>query len=347
MLIDTSNQKEMQRYEQIRQQLIVEKLEKGKYDASDIAIVRATDHLPVDNKVVSLSNVPFVIKQNDLAHEAVDSIFEDQGLSYADRKQMARDMSPLSTKYRSSIHFCLNGVVLSHYYGNFDDYPFVIIEPFKYHENDNNILAVRGEDTYFENELALSQDAKILVDEKYADKVLESGIDESKVIFYKGDREKATEVVLLEMGVVPEVIGKDYIIESDTSDLIRNFINEKKYPADKHCFSESYRQDDLKTEQLMQKYASDYYTYLYNSVYGDITGKEEEVSYLSTATPYSQIALYSLKNVINQIGLDKYKEIVDTYNSSIMEKVASGQYATNNQILEGAPLGYSNSAVHK
>jgi len=38
---------------------------------------------------------------------------------------------------------------------------------------------------------------------------------------------------------------------------------------------------------------------------------------------------------------------VDSYNNSILEKMSLGQHPTNNQILEGATLGYSISGVQK
>lgn len=345
MLIDTTNPQEIQDFQRLKEQLINQKLEKGRYDSTDIALVRVTDHLPVDDRIFSLSNVPFVARMNDLAHEAMLSIFEEQGLSYVESKQRAREISPLSTQYRSSIHFCLNGIVSSHDYGNFDGNPFVIIEPFKHHDKDNNIIAVRGEDTYFEDEITLSDEAIILVDENYADQVLESGIDQNKVVFYRGSQQQAVDIMLARIGIVPELVGKDYIIESETSEFIRSFIYEKNYPMDKHCFSDSYRQDDLKTVELWEKYANDYYTYLYSNVYGNIDEKQEEISFLVTATPYNSMAVNCLKGVISSIGIERYKEIVDKYNDSILEKVTIGQYPTNNQILEGASFSYSNSGL--
>lgn len=347
MLIDTTNPQEMQNYERRKEQLINEKIVKGEYDASDIALVRVTDHLPDDNRLFSLSNVPFVAKMNDLAHETIASFFEEQGLSYAESKQKAREYSPLSTQYRSSIHFCLNGPVSSHSYGNFEGNPFVIIEPFKEHEHDSNILAVRGEDTYFQDSVILSDEAIILVDENYADRVLYSGVDLNKVVFYRGNQEQAVGVMLTRMGIVPELVGQNYIIDSDTSDFIRTFIQERNYPNDKHCFSESYKQDDQNNIRLWEKYAENYYTYLYGAVYGDISDKKEEIDYLVSAYQFDNVAIELLKNVIKTVGIDRYKEIVDTYNNSIMEKISLGQYPTNNQILAGAPLGYSVSSSQK
>ncbi len=347
MLIDTTNQTEMEKYEILKEKLILEKKEKGNYTADDIVLVRVTDHLPANGIILSISNVPFVAKMNDLSFEAIDSILEEQGLSWEERKGMARGITPLSTQYRSSIHFCLNGVVSSHLQGNFEGNPFVIIEPFKEHEKDDNILAVRGEDTYFKDGLALSNNAVVLVNENYAEKVLNSEMAESKVIFYRGEQGKAIEAVLINMGIVPEIIGKDYIISSDTSEFIEDFIKDKCYPGEKHCFSDTYREDDQKTFKLWKKYADNFYTYLYTNVYGQIEDKKVEIEMLSSADRYDSKAISTLKGLIKSIGIDTYKSLVTDYNNSILSKIENKEYPNNNQILEGEPLGYSNQNITK
>ena len=53
-----------------------------------------------------------------------------------------------------------------------------------------------------------------------------------------------------------------------------------------------------------------------------------EFEYMTKLTECLQVAYETNKETINR------------------GKVRSGQYATNNQILEGAPFGYSNSSFH-
>lgn len=344
MLIDTNDKKQMEEHERLTKQLIREKKDKGVYTSSDIALVRATDHLPLNGVIPAISTVPFVEKMHDVAHEAVDAIFNEQGIAWEDRKERVKDLTPLSTQYRSSVHFCLNGLVASHMQGNFTGNPFVIIEPFKEHENDDNILAVRGEDTYFKDGLQLSDKAVILVDERCAQGCLDCGLDSNQFIFYRGDQEEATNIVLAKMGYVPELIGKDYIIDSDTSEMIREFIRKSNYPQDKHCFSESYREDDEKNLILWKKYAENFYSYLYSNVYGDITDKKREIDYLSQVMCYDRRAIEHFSGFIKTIGLENYENIVNAYNGAIIEKIERGEYPNNNQILSGAPL---ENSIHK
>lgn len=343
MLIDTADLNQLREFEMLKEQLINEKLQKGKYTASDIALVRVTSYLPKNGIVPAISNVPFVERMNNVSHAAVDQILAEQGLTWDDRKNLVRFLTPLSTQYRSSVHFCLNGLVSSHMQGDFDGNPFVIIEPFKYHENDKNILAVRGEDTYFKEGLRLSSEAFILVDEKYAQKCLDLGIDSKQIIFYRGEQKQAVDMVLTKMGIVPELIGKDYIIDSCTSRMIRDFISKKGYPEDKHCYSENYASDDEKTLILWQKYAESFYTYLYSIIYGNIVDKEEEIEYLTKASCFDTKAINILVNIIKTVGIENYQTIINDYNKSIVERIERGEYPNNNEFLAGMPLNISSN----
>ena len=337
MFIDATDELTLKKAEQLKQKLIEHK-KYDDYTAEDIALVRVTDHFPIDGIINSISNVPFVHYMNDLSHEALDEILKEEGLSYDERKEEVNSHTPLSTQYRSSVHFCLNGIVSSHAYGNFDGNPFVIIEPFKHHESNPNILSVRGEDTYFQDRLTLSQDAIILVDERFKDLVPNNS--NLNIIFYRGDQSKAVEIALLSMEIIPEVVGKDYIIESDTSEKIRTFIRGKKYPCDKHCFSESYKYDDEQNLKLWDIYSKEFYKYLYTRVYGDITNYQDEIKYLVDANSFNEEAKAILKNIIRKLGIKEYEKLVDEYNELIRKKISEGKYPTNNEILSGKPLDY-------
>ncbi len=343
MLIDTNDPKLIEQYNVLKEQLISEKLEKGVYSSSDIALVRVANELPINRNIKSISNVPFVCKLNDLPYEVMYSEFdktipdvtdyEEQFKRSQEISRKAHEFSPLSTSYRSSIHFTLNGLVSSHLQGNFEGRKFVIIDPFKYHENDDNILAVRAEDTYFKDNIKLSHEAIILVNEKDSNLLNDEIKNNYNVIYFKGDQKKAVECVLLNLKIVPEIIGKDYAIRSETSDLLIDFIKQKKYPQDKHCYSQSYLEDDAKNLILWEKYAESFYTFLYTKVYGDITNYTQTIAKLSKSSSYNKQALEILRNLILSIGIENYKKIVDEYNFSIMDKIAKNEYPTNNEIL--------------
>ena len=65
---------------------------------------------------------------------------------------------------------------------------------------------------------------------------------------------------------------------------------------------------------------------------------KEEIQYLSRASYYDQKAINILINMIKRIGIESYQNIVNNYNKSIMDKIESGDYPNNNDILMGASL---------
>ena len=337
-----------------KQNLIKQKLEKGFYMASDIALVRTTDWLPKNGVINAICNVPFVCKLNDATSEVayrdilktydkIKDLDPDKIAEIIDENtKKSREYIPWSTQYRSSVHFCLNGIVSNHMQGNFDDNYIVIIEPFLQHENDSNILAVRGEDTYFKDSIQLSDKAIILIEESYLNELTEQNINPNiQIIPYRGDRDVALEWTLIAMfDVVPELIGKDYIIDSPTSKMITNFIDNKNYPVDKHCYSMSYKDDEEKTLILWQMYAKNFYTYLFSQI-GDVSQYEREIDKLSKNNSYlDKETITILSKIIQQIGADNYRDIINKYNYSIDEKIKLGIYPTNNEILNGESFGY-------
>lgn len=339
MLINTNEENFDLKLNYLKNKLIEEKLEKKSYTDDDIVLVRSTDHLPTSGVIPAICNVPFVTPIRGIAYNAIDAFYNKMGLSWDERKEIVENNTPLSTQYRSSVHFCLNGVVASHMYGNFDKNPFVIIEPFKYHKNDKNILAVRGEDTYFENQLNLSKEAIILVDERYIDKVIDSKINEQyQVIYYQGNQREAIDMVLVKNGILPELIGSNHIIDSKTSEMIREFIRDRGYPQDKHCYSKSYKEDDQKNFLLWDLYAREFFTYLYSEIYGNINDKMKEIELLSTFFANDNDKLKILTSIIEEIGIDSYKKVVADFNNLIIEKINSGLYPTNNEILASGVL---------
>ncbi len=356
MVIDTNDENIARSMEEKKEDLIKQKRDKGFYTSQDIALVRATPYFPKNGIVYAIDNVPFVCKLNDEFREVAENhILKlneklEKLTDYDKRMKLINDINkkaeeyiPWSTQYRSSIHYCLNGVVSSHMQGSFDDSPVIIIEPFSVHENDSNILAVRGEDTYFANKLQLSDKTIILVEESSLDEIVKQNINPHiTIIPYRGNRDIALQWVLIGMmDIVPEIIGKDYIIESETSQMITDFIRRKNYPLEKHCYSKSYQEDDEKNLILWKMYAKNFYTYLF-SQFGDIAPYQSLIDKLSDPAILSRAKKVEiLEKIIQKIGIDNYANIVRCYNHSIDEQIRLETYPTNKEILNGASLNLS------
>ena len=357
MIIDTNDERAIQEYEERKYDLIWEKREKGSYDSSDIFLVRVTDHLPEDSFIPATCNTRFLTNIRDLSSDVVFKILRENeqkktGHMFLEPEvedQMlveSKKYSPLSTQYRSSVHFTLNGVVEGNRnYGVFDS-PFVIIEPFKHHEDDSNILAVRGDDTYFKDGISLSSDSVVLLPVEYKGKVDESSMN---VVFYKGDRNKAVEMYLVENGIVPEDIKDNYVEDSKTLPMLYEFILSKGYRREPHSLHPCYKIDDERTIELWKYYDDKFYTYLFSQIYPEGTHLRE----LELLKSRYSLGFFdtrpeeTLKSIISTIGLDDYKSIVEKYNSELMAKVESGEYPTNNEILGITPSISKNDTVRK
>ncbi len=356
MIIDTSSETELEAYEQEREMLQREKESKGVYDSSDIMLVRITDQFPQTSVLPAISNVPYLTRINDISTQVVYDILiekekRQKNIDFVDYEreleliEEAKAFSPLSTQYRSSIHFTLNGPVSDHAYGTFDG-RVAIIEPFKYHENDENILSVRGDDTYFKDGIKLSNEAVVLVPLELKDTLPPT---ENNVIFYTGDLKMAINMYLVKNGIVPETVRSAYLEESPTSNLLNYYIASKGYERERHCYHKNYKEDDDKSLELWKYYDSMFYTYLFETVYHDNVNQDdlELLKNRFDLMQFEKRAEKVLKELIENIGLERYKLIVDEYNNALMEKVREGTYPTNNEILGITPINIEEISSNK
>lgn len=113
---------------------------------------------------------------------------------------------------RKTLHWTLNSRVENHSGGNFDNRDFVIVEPFAFHINDDNLVRFAENDTYFKGDIKLSDQATILVSKvKYEQ--LKDDVDFGEMLnnydvrIYDGDEKVALYSVLLEKGYIFGRVG--------------------------------------------------------------------------------------------------------------------------------------------
>lgn len=352
------------------EKLIDVKKEKGYYDAEDIVLVRSTGFLPQNREIISISNIPFVtkmqsaiefalndyLKENNQTikqiaeelskiderdHDKIEALAKEREKILSEISRKSDELSPFLTYYRSTIHFCLNGLVTNHSRGTFEG-DFIIIEPFKHHVSDSSILSVRPEDTYFKDNIELSKDTVVLVDEKNKEDI-ESWVDKDKynVVFYKGDKFIAVRMQLIKMGIVPEEVKEHNIADSKTSSMITDFIARNNYDTISHFNSEIKREDALKTDKLNRKYQIQFYSYL-----SDFISDQGLRGKLLFEINNEDINLFSLmpicEEIIKYLGIEKYAEIVNVYNEKIIENIAQGNYPTNEELLNDEKMTNKN-----
>ncbi len=230
--------------------------------------------------------------------------------------------------YRSSIHFTINGVVANSLYGEFD-YPYAIIEPLKYHINDEQLKTLRVEDTYFDDDIELSEDAIILVPEDKAME-LDEEYDFSKytVRTYNGEIGEAIKEVLEEKGYDFFTCNDHgYVHGWDTGtkdaemyDYISELAGEKGIPQKEHFYSE------LNHEDIRRRIEAAEVTdllHLQMVLDSGLVSEEvkDEIIRLLPEKEYHKLRMKELmRKVVDEVGLDKLFLITQEFNKQMVEE---------------------------
>ena len=167
----------------------------------DFVMVRVTDGLPRMGYV-------------EASYRYIDPVTMVSPMSSMNDSTFNLDDS-FNLKYlraRKTLHWALNSMVATHIGGNFDNRDFVIVEPFIFHMNDDNLVRFAENDTYFKGDVKLSDQAIILVSkEKYeelkANEEFIEILDTYDVRIYDGDQRIALQAVLAEKGYIFEHVG--------------------------------------------------------------------------------------------------------------------------------------------
>ena len=326
------------------------------YTEEDFMLVRTTDYLSEDHILRPLCDIPFVTNINSVAYSALFNILrEKNNINVFNEEEceklqrLAKENSPLSSQYRSTVHFTLNGLVTSHEKGNFDNLNFKIIDRLNKHLGKENFISIRMEDTFIQGEVKLSDDSIILIDEsKYNDlKSKYPYIDTYNVILYKGDEKKAVEMILQENNIIPEQIQQHSQKETDRSSYIREELDiiSKKYSIgqEKHCNTEIYKEDDEKNIELWNIYDKYFYERLFSN-FGIVDDKAKEFLLDSKTERTNKIELF--KEIILEIGLDDYMSYVKEYNKELKEKVDNKVFPNNKKILEDNDINILEEDLH-
>ena len=179
-IIDTNDYDTIEEFEILKRDLEDELYIKRKYDISDFALVRTTNFLEEDHVLKALCKIPFVINTNNVPFSTMHDILRNKyNINVYDEiedeklRLLVGKYSPLSTQYRSTIHFTLNGLVSNHSKGEFDNRNFIIIDKLANHLGKEDFRSLRMEDTFVKGPFKLSNDAVILVNKDKYDELLQ------------------------------------------------------------------------------------------------------------------------------------------------------------------------------
>lgn len=263
---------------------------------------------------------------------------------------MLDQYSPLSTQFRSTVHFTLNGLVSNHSKGAFDNKNFIIIDKLNKHLGIDDFRSIRMEDTFISGEFPLSNEATILINESKYEQLLEAYpyLNTYNVVLFKGDEKVATEMFLASMNIVPEKIETHSAEYSRRAELYQKYFAsvKEKYGVEemKHYYSPEYAEDDQKNLILWQIYDTKFYSELFDYFALKNDEKEYMIGYLTSYKNGTDSKTEMLKNFIMHVGLEKYQKFVTDYNQNIRDAISQGIYPTNEEILATSRIEFKNKA---
>ena len=169
---------------------------------SDLVMVRTTNQFPRYGVVETTDKYTPPVLEDSLFEKEI----EEAGLN-TEEYQMYSFMS------RRTSHWTLNGLVSSHMYGNFQGRDFIIIEPFEEQVKNEGLLNINEADTWFEQDIELSDRAVILMpyDRYYElckDDEFKKESSKFNIALFKGDESLAVKMLLNDRGYIWADIGQ-------------------------------------------------------------------------------------------------------------------------------------------
>ena len=325
-IIDATDSKLIEKYQKLINERRIEK--KGiSYTENDIMLVRTTDIMPDDGVIK-----PFF-----------DGIvFGENGCNFLYNVLGHRaDFNYLHfcnyyVSYRSTVHFTENGLVSSHMQGNFDGRDFIILEPLSNQIEKCDFRLFAGQDTFIKGEMKLSKDAIILVSAcKFNDLTNKyPNLLNYNLYAYKGDSQTAVEMLLYDLGYIPETIGSSNIIPSMTSHSLEVFNKNEAVKRGvaaniKHCDTKEYEEDNQYRFKLCEIFDYLLYKFIIDSLI-DVDKKEYYEDYHNRSE-----LRYIMENIVQKYGYNKLKELVDLFNRTLSKMREENKIPSVFEILNG------------
>lgn len=327
--------------------LVIQRQESEKYsdyNPSNIMLVRTTSIFPENGVLQTLANSTFI---------GTDENFITSSLCNNLDYETLKKLETYRPYYRSTIHFTENGLVSSHLYGNFDNQKYIILEPLLEQIGKSDIRNFAGQDTFIKGSVNLSKKAILIIKAEDYEYIRQTNpeIEEYNVVLYNGvpetvkneyieasgsdlanydtnDQRAIVERVLIDLGYVPELIGSHYIINSPTSDKIRE-VNDslsEQYGVlseAKHVYTQEHEEDSNKNiilKNIFDKLLIDFIIQINNI---DINSIVEN----------NKITQSTVIKLVQLLGLEKIINNVEIFNETIKQMQNLNMLPTSEEII--------------
>lgn len=344
----------------------------------NIALVRATNIIPIEGIIVPVSESKYIKKnKNEPLAVGITGLLKREGIitpidysqldneNYLKEKtteitQTTNNYIPYTSDYNSMVLFSLNGLVPDDSeigFGNnrFSDKKCVIIDRLSTHID--NVVSLNPTDTAIKGIVKLSKDAVILIEKNTYDnlsnedkiklsrfniKLFEGNLKAAVELYLKSSQKYTCEKLALSS-------SKGGYIESPTSEELKATI---KKIAEERQISTAYHlnillhntdnNDKLKSVQNehenILKIREYYKNEFYKYLFSEMPVDEELQYYLLNYN--SDIYIDELCEVINEYGLDNYKIICDKFNYTLELLREQNLLPTPQEIINSINAGY-------
>lgn len=300
------------------------------YNIESAMLVRTTDGFPFDGTVLTPEHANVVISDlpTTMHYIIVDMLREKYGDQF---EKYLNDFNIKQIEKRHTIHFCINGLVSDHEYGEFQGRKYIIVEPLKYHLDE--IKSLRVEDTYFDDDVVLSSEAVVLMPVQEYERIKNNfdyikEFDRFKVVVYNGDPLLAVQNVLNSLGYDSFLINKHGYTNGFKSDMsaskmykmICNYAINNNISVDRHLGSADSRIDNKKILDDDIIIESELIDVMISKL-----GKDEKLSNylkseLGNSFPDSDYK-DKLTQLIKEFGLENLSNEIAVYNAKFEESL--------------------------
>lgn len=312
------------------------------YTINDCVLVRTTDIFPMDGIVETpINGNAYEFGRSSIIGEAISKKVREKHPNYYMTEEAGEKYSKELAEFevcfetcRRTIHFAMNGLVGTTAYGNFDNKPFVIFEPLKYHL-DPSLKCLRVEDVYFDNDMRLSNECSILLEENYLKEnsnnleFLEQ-LKKFKVYVYRGNQQAAVSKVLSDLGYDSFLISSngysnglsDGMAASKMWRFVNNFATQNNISLDRHFTSQINYEDSIARQEKGREIDIKHVTYILDNSTVSEELKNKIVPLLYEHPSYLEPLMDDL---VNELGLEQIKQLTKEFNDLYIKELNSSK----------------------
>lgn len=312
------------------------------YTINDCVLVRTTDIFPMDGIVQTpINGNAYEFGRSSIIGEAISKKVREKHPNYymteEEGEKYSKELAEFEVCFetcRRTIHFAMNGLVGTTAYGNFDNKPFVIFEPLKYHIGPS-LKCLRVEDVYFDNDMRLSNECSILLEENYLKEnsnnleFLEQ-LKNFNVYVYRGNQQAAVSKVLSDLGYDSFLISSngysnglsDGMAASKMWRFVNDFATQNNISLDRHFYSEINQEDSIIRQEKGREIDIKHLTYILDNSTVSEELKNKIVPLLYEHPSYLESLMDDL---VNELGLEQIKQLTKEFNDLYIKELKSSK----------------------